>query len=44
MAGARNLIGNCVATVVAAAPGDDLDRAEAMQVLDGADPVDATGG
>src|SRR5271168_3238431 len=39
-----NLIGNCVATVVIAAWEGDLDRAKAVQVLDGAELVDVTAG
>jgi aerobic C4-dicarboxylate transport protein len=39
-----NLIGNCVATVVVAAWEGDLDRAKAVQVLDGAELVDVTAG
>jgi aerobic C4-dicarboxylate transport protein len=39
-----NLIGNCVATVVVAAWEGDLDRAEAHEVLDGAEMVDVTAG
>src|ERR1700758_1507489 len=39
-----NLIGNCVATVVVAAWEGDLDRAKAMQVLDGREYVDVTAG
>jgi hypothetical protein len=34
----------CIATVVVAAWEDDLDRAKAMQVLDGAELVDVTAG
>jgi aerobic C4-dicarboxylate transport protein len=39
-----NLIGNCVATVVVAAWEGDLDRARAVQVLDGNELVDVTRG
>ena len=39
-----NLIGNCVATVVVAAWEGDLDRAKAVQVLDGNELVDVTKG
>jgi aerobic C4-dicarboxylate transport protein len=39
-----NLIGNCVATVVVAAWEGDLDRAKAVQVLDGNELVDVTAG
>jgi aerobic C4-dicarboxylate transport protein len=39
-----NLIGNCVATVVVAAWEGDLDRAKAVQVLDGGELVDVTAG
>jgi aerobic C4-dicarboxylate transport protein len=39
-----NLIGNCVATVVVAAWEGDLDRAKAIEVLDGAELVDVTAG
>ncbi|HEY3892525.1 MAG TPA: dicarboxylate/amino acid:cation symporter [Bradyrhizobium sp.] len=39
-----NLIGNCVATVVVAAWEGDLDRAKAVQVLDGNELVDVTEG
>jgi len=39
-----NLIGNCVATVVVASWEGDLDRAKAMQVLDGGEVVDVTAG
>ena len=39
-----NLIGNCVATVVVAAWEGDLDRARAVQVLDGNELVDVTKG
>jgi aerobic C4-dicarboxylate transport protein len=39
-----NLIGNCVATVVVAAWEGDLDRAKAVQVLEGAEMVDVTAG
>jgi aerobic C4-dicarboxylate transport protein len=35
-----NLIGNCVATVVVAAWEGDLDRDEAVRVLDGAELAD----
>ena len=39
-----NLIGNCVATVVVAAWEGDLDRSQAVQVLEGNELVDVTRG
>ena len=39
-----NLIGNCVATAVIAAWEGDLDRAKAVEVLDGRATVDVTAG
>lgn len=39
-----NLIGNCVATVVVAAWEGDLDRSQAVKVLEGGELVDVTAG